>query len=82
MNYETRHLPGTRLTGVPPAGWGKTTLLADWSTARRETRPFGWFALDAADNDPIRFWSPLIEAVRRIDPDLGLDAARCCASRV
>src|SRR4051794_14653695 len=33
-----------------PAGYGKTTLLADW--ARADGRPFAWVALEEADNDP------------------------------
>ncbi|HEY6421922.1 MAG TPA: hypothetical protein VIY28_01475 [Pseudonocardiaceae bacterium] len=39
---------------VAPAGWGKTSLLADWhATGTRER--VGWLALDPADNDPVRF---------------------------
>src|SRR5262245_8430923 len=38
-------------TVVAPAGYGKTTLLAQW--AERDSRPFAWVALDERDNDPI-----------------------------
>src|ERR1700729_3360980 len=37
-----------------PAGFGKTSLLADW--ARSGGRPVAWLGLDAGDNDPARFW--------------------------
>lgn len=54
-----------------PAGWGKTTLLAEWAGDARETRRFAWFTTDAADNDPVRFWSYVIEALRGVDPTVG-----------
>lgn len=38
-----------------PAGFGKTTLLAEW--AERNRQCLGWVSLDEADNDPSRFWS-------------------------
>ena len=47
-----------------PAGWGKSTLLADWHSSTDETRPFAWLALDQADNDPATFWTYVIEALR------------------
>jgi LuxR family maltose regulon positive regulatory protein len=53
-----------------PAGWGKTTLLAEWATDPREQRPFTWLALDRADNDPVRFWGYVIEALRTLEPSL------------
>jgi LuxR family transcriptional regulator, maltose regulon positive regulatory protein len=38
-------------TLVAPAGYGKTTLLAQW--AERDSRRFAWVTLDDRDNDPI-----------------------------
>jgi ATP/maltotriose-dependent transcriptional regulator MalT len=54
-----------------PAGWGKSTLLADWHALETETRPFAWVALDSGDNDPVRFWTYVIHALRRLDPAAG-----------
>jgi LuxR family maltose regulon positive regulatory protein len=54
-----------------PAGWGKSTLLADWHALESETRPFAWVALDGGDHDPVRFWTYLIHALRTLDPSAG-----------
>ena len=65
-----------------PAGWGKSTLLAEWHAAAGEQQRFAWLALDREDNDPVRFWSYVIEALRTQHPDAGttslpvLEAAR------
>jgi LuxR family transcriptional regulator, maltose regulon positive regulatory protein len=48
---------------VGPAGAGKTMLLADWLASHPE-RPSAWLSCDAADADPVRFTSALIEAAR------------------
>jgi LuxR family maltose regulon positive regulatory protein len=62
---------GARLTLVDaPAGWGKTTLLSEWRLADPAGRPFAWVSLDAADADPVRFWSYVLEALRRAMPAL------------
>src|SRR5215210_920420 len=54
-----------RMTVVTaPPGWGKTTLLAAWRLADSERRAFAWVSLDAGDNDPVRFWSYVVEALR------------------
>src|SRR5215212_10754080 len=64
--------PPRKLTLIrAPAGWGKSTLLADWHALESETRPFAWVALDGDDNDPVRFWSYLIQALRTVDPRPG-----------
>ncbi len=44
------------------AGWGKTTLLADW--ARRQRAYIAWLSLDSLDGSPTRFWVSLIGALR------------------
>jgi LuxR family transcriptional regulator, maltose regulon positive regulatory protein len=49
-----------------PAGFGKTTLLADW--ARGGQRPVAWLSLDDADNDPARFWRHVAAALDRVCP--------------
>lgn len=64
--------PPRKLTLIrAPAGWGKSTLLADWHALESETRPFGWVALDGGDNDPVQFWTYLIHALRTLDPSAG-----------
>ncbi|MEO0374462.1 MAG: LuxR C-terminal-related transcriptional regulator [Cyanobacteria bacterium P01_A01_bin.17] len=54
-----------------PAGFGKTTLLAEWGAAV-PTRRAAWVSLDQSDNDPAVFWSYLIAALQKIQPGLGL----------
>jgi LuxR family maltose regulon positive regulatory protein len=67
--------PGHHLTVIDaPAGWGKTTLLAQWS-ARTDPATFAWLSLDADDNDPTRFWTYVVHAVRSIAPELATDTA-------
>ena len=55
-----------------PAGFGKTTLLTQWLVER--SIPVAWFALEQDDNDPVRFISYLIAALRVIDAHLGTTA--------
>ena len=52
----------SRLTLVSaPAGFGKTTLLAEWLNAEaRERRSVAWLSLDAADSDPASFWTGVV----------------------
>lgn len=64
--------PPRKLTLIrAPAGWGKSTLLADWHALESETRPFAWVALDGGDTDPVRFWTYVIRALRTLDPGAG-----------
>src|SRR6188508_302535 len=54
------------------AGFGKSTLLAEWlaATAAGE-RAAGWAAwvsLDETDNDPALFWAYVIAALQKVHP--------------
>ena len=51
-------------------GWGKTTLLAQWSS--RSPRPFAWVSVDENDNDPIVLLTYVAAALDRVTP---LDAS-------
>src|SRR5215216_3315752 len=51
-----------------PAGFGKTSLLADW--AHRSPLPVAWLSLDEGDNDPARFWRHVVAALDRTRPGL------------
>ncbi len=52
-----------------PAGSGKTTLLARWCHAEPQHRKVSWLSLEEADDDPMRFWAYVIEALRTAQPD-------------
>ena len=52
-------------------GSGKTSLLSEWHADPRENRPFAWISLDAADNDPVRFWDGVFAALQTTAPEIG-----------
>ena len=49
-----------------PAGYGKTTLLAQWAV--RDKRPFAWISLDDRDNDPVALLTYIAAALDRVHP--------------
>src|SRR4051812_10282744 len=59
-----------------PAGFGKTTLLAEWlaSAADGRTHSAAWLSLDAGDNDPAHFWTYVIAGLRTLAPTMGASA--------
>src|SRR6476660_4545345 len=67
-----------RLTLVcAPAGFGKSTLLAEWlrSLPRPPEGPFAaWVSLDEDDDNPTRFWDYFIGALDRASPGVGSPA--------
>jgi LuxR family transcriptional regulator, maltose regulon positive regulatory protein len=54
-----------------PAGFGKTTLLAQWRSAAAEDRPVAWLSLDRGDDAPGRLWWLVVSALRQACPELG-----------
>jgi LuxR family transcriptional regulator, maltose regulon positive regulatory protein len=59
------HYPLTLVSA--PAGYGKTTLLAELASQI----PVAWLSLDEGDNDPVRFWTHFTAALRIKQPGLG-----------
>src|SRR6476661_5933054 len=51
------------------AGYGKTTLVADF--LRDQSRPFVWYQLDHTDADPIVFLNYVAHGIREIEKDFG-----------
>jgi LuxR family transcriptional regulator, maltose regulon positive regulatory protein len=64
---------GRRLTLVSaPAGFGKTTLLNEWLERHAAgERSVAWLSLDEGDNDPARFLSYLVAALRSVEEGVG-----------
>ncbi|MEP6622022.1 MAG: LuxR C-terminal-related transcriptional regulator [bacterium] len=55
-----------------PAGFGKTTLLAEWLAQHLDSDPLAaWVSLDRSENDPALFWAYVIRALQKIHPGLG-----------
>jgi LuxR family maltose regulon positive regulatory protein len=52
-----------------PAGFGKTTLLAEWTTVRR--RPVAWLSLDDRESDLVAFVRAAVAAIQTLFPGAG-----------
>ena len=55
-----------------PAGFGKTTLLAQW--LEESGIPAAWVSLEPEDNDPTSFLSYIIAALQTLDAQIGATA--------
>jgi LuxR family maltose regulon positive regulatory protein len=75
----TARLRGGLATAVTlvsaPAGFGKTTLMAEIARDAAAIGPVAWLSVDRGDNEGGLFWAYLIEAVDRALPGSG-DSAR------
>ena len=54
-----------------PAGYGKTTLAAQW--AAQLDMPVTWLALDEADDDPLRFFTYFLAALQEVNAAIGAE---------
>src|SRR5918994_1616044 len=62
--------PKRKLTIIDaPPGYGKTTLMAQWYSTEGANMPTAWVSLDKQDNDPVRLWAHVIQAIRQITPE-------------
>src|SRR5215211_3556547 len=55
-----------------PAGYGKTILLSQWLRARDAGS--AWVSLDEQDDDPVRLWRHIVEALDRSSAGEGFGA--------
>lgn len=61
-----------------PAGFGKTTLVADWFAGEPTT---AWLSLDPRDDEPERFWSYVLAALGGVAPDVSSETAALLHAR-
>jgi len=53
-----------------PAGYGKTSLLSEWVSSRKEEIQIAWLTVEPGDNDPVRFFSYLAAAIKKYLPEI------------
>jgi LuxR family maltose regulon positive regulatory protein len=63
-----------------PAGWGKTSLLAEWIDAERGRRPAAYLRLEDGDDSGPVFWTYAVAALRRACPELAAAAEHALRS--
>jgi LuxR family maltose regulon positive regulatory protein len=57
-----------------PAGFGKSTLLAEWLATKTGGSVTAWLSLDSGDIDPVAFWTQVIAALQIARPGIGASA--------
>ena len=65
---ETNLLPAKLVLVTAPAGYGKTTVLAQW--ARASQFPVAWLTLSEAENDTERFFRYFYRALEQVQPKI------------
>ena len=73
LDWLTTHLPARLKIIAADAGYGKTTLLADF--ARRTPARCVWYRLEDSDRDWVTFINYVIAALREIHPGFAPDTA-------
>jgi ATP/maltotriose-dependent transcriptional regulator MalT len=60
---------GPLVTISAPPGFGKSTLLAQWSAA--DSRKFAFVSLEVSENDPVELWNCVVMSVGQAVPSFG-----------
>ena len=63
-----------------PAGWGKTSLLAEWLDVAQGRRPMAYLRLEESDDAEPVFWTYVVAALRRAWPELPAGAEEALRS--
>lgn len=63
--------PGKVTLVSAPAGFGKTTLVAEWLRSADENTAVAWLSLDPSDNDPTQFFAYLVGGVQKAMGQVG-----------
>ncbi len=58
-----------------PAGYGKTTLAAQWLAADGHRGAVAWISLDTADDDPVPLWTHIATSLQRAGCVIARDIA-------
>jgi ATP/maltotriose-dependent transcriptional regulator MalT len=58
-----------------PAGYGKTTVVAQWLASDSGPATVAWISLDSPDNDPVPLWTPIATALDRAGCVIARDIA-------
>ena len=61
-----------------PAGFGKTTVIAEWIGS--DDLRVAWMSLDEGDNDPVRFLTYVVAALQTIQSEIGKDVLKLLES--
>jgi LuxR family transcriptional regulator, maltose regulon positive regulatory protein len=77
LNWFSAHRAEPVVTVFGPAGYGKTTVVAQ--AAEADVRPVAWVSLGAADNDPVALVNHIAQALDRV-AKLGPDVVRALRS--
>ncbi|HEX2805099.1 MAG TPA: hypothetical protein VHN80_02885 [Kineosporiaceae bacterium] len=74
LQHRLRDADTRLVTLVAPAGWGKTSLLSAWARDPAERCRIAWVSLDDGDDEPVRFWSYLLTALRSASDEISSNA--------
>jgi LuxR family maltose regulon positive regulatory protein len=75
LSGRLRRGAASRLTLISaPAGFGKTTLLAEWLAATPTEGSVAWLSLEENDSQPAVYWTYVITALQAVVPSAGTSA--------